>query len=228
MKGVWIALAALLVLFVASDQLIKASVEGQLESDIAATAQVASVDVQIQGFPLLVNVVRGVIPVVAVRLDGLVVGDPELELRQVDAELVDVAVDLAAAVGRPLDGVEAGDGVVTVRIGESEVAAIVARERPGWTAAFQGEKLLATGDVEGTTVQVVAEVVLEGQVLVAVPVQVNAGSLGVEAQDLVQRAFDFRYELPEVIEGFLFTRAEIVGGTLVLRGPAPSRVALPS
>lgn len=212
-----IALIVMALVAVAGGQLLEARATDRVAARLASsTDEVQGVDVELAGFPVAFRAAAGRVPEVVVEIDQLTTRDPEVTFAPVVLDLRDVrfgAVDLV--LGRS-QVVRVGDGSATATLPAVQLSRLAAKQGPGWDLTVQDGRLVATGDVEGSTARVVAGLeIAEGAL------RLTAREVAVEGEvpaAVVARAFDRAVSLPELPGRIRLTEVEVGTGGVVLRG----------
>lgn len=217
MRTLVIALVLGALVAVAGGQLLEARASGRVAARLASSAgDVQGVDVELAGFPVAFRAAAGRVPEVVVQIDQLTTREPEVTFAPVVFDLEDVRfgpVDLV--LGRS-QVVRVGDGSVTGTLPAGELSRLAAQRGPGWTLTVEDGRLVASGDVEGSTARVVVGLeVAEGAL------RLTAREVAVDGEvpaAVVARAFGRAVPLPEMPGRVRLTEAEVGAGGVVLRG----------
>lgn len=211
-----IALIAVAVAAVGGGQFLEAraasTVAGRLASSVAAAE---GVDVELSGFPVAFRAVTGRVPEAEIEIERLTSREPEVTFAPVVLDLRDLRFDAFDLALGGAGEITVGDGSAAAVLQADELTRLARQQGPGWEIRVQQGQLVASGEVEGSNVRVVADVsVVEGALrLTAREVAVD-GDAGAAA---VARAFDRSIPLPELPGRIRLTEAEVTAEGVVLR-----------
>lgn len=203
-----IALTVATVVAVGGGQLLEARATSRVAEHLASsTAAASGVDVDLSGFPVAVRAAAGRVPQAVIEIEQLTTREPEvtftdvvLDLRDLRFGPFDVAVDDAATV-------TVGGGSATAILRADELTRLAAEQDPGWRLRSQDGQLVASGNVQGTNVRIVADVAVVDGAL-----RLTAREVAVEGDApaaVVARAFDRSIGLPELPGRVRLTEAEV-------------------
>lgn len=196
------------------------------EAFAASFHDVREVDVELSGFPLLYHVARGKLPALNVEARDVVVDDPRVTLSVLEVRLRDVSFDRRVVLERRIPALHVRRGTFTAVLAESELARLVAAERPGWQVELDAGSVSARRTVAGVTISIKADVRLADGAVELKSRRVEVGALGRAAGRQVARAFDLRVPLPDLPEGLRLEEVRVEPDALVLAGSVPAEVRL--
>lgn len=211
-----IALIVAAVVAVGGGQFLEARTASRVAGRLAPSVVAAeSVDVELSGFPVVFRAVTGRVPEAEIEIERLTTREPEVTFAPVVLDLRDLRFDPFDLALGGAGAITVGDGSAAAVLQAHELTRLARRQGPGWEIRAQQGQLIASGDVEGSAVRVVADVsVADGALrLTAREVAVDGGT-GAAA---VARAFDRSIPLPELPGRIRLTAAEATPAGVVLR-----------
>lgn len=220
MRRLVIALAVLLVLLLVTDRIVRVRVEDEIEQAAARRFSAATVDADITGVLVLPQLLTGRLERVEVALGDAVAGDPPIRLATLDVTLLGVRTGFPPPAS--IEDVEVEEGTLVLGLHEREVERLLLQRRPGWSARITAAGIVATGEVAGAPVQVVAEPIVGGDGIRIRTREVDAGELGPDAARQVAQAFDTTIAVDGLPPGVRLVAARTEPTRLLLDGVVDS------
>lgn len=218
-RGVWRAVAVTLVLLVLSltglDFVLRFWAErwlaGRVEQNLALTS---SPEVDLAGFPFLLQVARGRFSNVQVHLDEVATGG--LVLDGIEMDLEDVGFSRSALLSGGEAEVKVGEGTGEAEVGEASLNEFLHEQGVAVNVDLVGPGIEASTTIEvggqESTATAIGPLRLRGGALVFEPQRVRVdGSFGVPTESL-----SFRIDLPAPFTGVRYTGSEVTDGLLIL------------
>lgn len=221
-----LAILAVAVLVVGGQYAESRAADLVAEAVADRAVSVGQVDVELVGTPVLYHLAVGRLPEVRIEVDALESGRPPVVLDSVVTRLHEVRFDPRDLVdGRPV-ALDVASGTVTATLSGSELARIVARDRPDWQVRVESAAIVASGTVADATVGVVAEPRLVESGLELRARRVETGALGPGAEARIARAFEVTVGLPRLPGDVRLTDVAVEGDHLRLAGEVRGEVTL--
>lgn len=172
-------------------------------------------DVELSGFPVAFRAATGRVPEAEIEMDQLTTREPEVTFAPVVLDLRDLRFDPFEFALDGAGAITVGDGAAAAVIRTDELTRLAAQQGQGWEIRAQQGQLVASGDVEGSDVRVVADVSVADGAL-----RLTAREVAVDGEvpaAAVARAFDRSIPLPELPGRVRLTEAEVVPAGVLLR-----------
>ena len=222
-RAIAVTLVVLLVLVVGADFGLRLVAETRLADSAQASLGLPQrPDMDLRGFPFLLQFARGRFERVGVQADG--VESEGLEIDRIDLTLEDVVFDRGSLFGGG-GIITSSEGTGTAELGEEAVSSYLQDHDVPVRVRFLGPgiRVSTTISFDGSTTTASSEgrLELEGDALVVRAEDVSVeGSVGVPAA-----ALSFELPLPEVVNGITYRSVSVEEGTaLVEAGLAGAQI----